>query len=73
MGTGHLDHGDPILCHQLISIPAFVALKEGGGLSWLQYELAVPLAMILIIALLVPVFRGLRLVSVFEYLEFEQC
>ena len=27
-----------------ISIPAFVALKPGGGLTWLQYELAVPLA-----------------------------
>ena len=25
-----------------ISIPAFVALKPGGGLTWLQYELAVP-------------------------------
>ncbi|MEL6823970.1 MAG: hypothetical protein AAFP70_19615, partial [Calditrichota bacterium] len=30
-----------------ISIPAFVALKPGGGMTWLQYELAVPLAMIL--------------------------
>lgn len=29
-----------------ISIPAFVALKPGGGLTWLQHELAVPLAMI---------------------------
>ena len=27
-----------------ISIPAFVALKDGGGLTWLQYELAVPFA-----------------------------
>ncbi len=52
-----------------ISIPAFVALKEGGGLTWLQYELAVPLAMIVVMVLLIPFFRQLRLVSVYEYLE----
>jgi SSS family solute:Na+ symporter len=52
-----------------ISIPAFVALKEGGGLTWLQYELAVPLAMILVMVLLIPFFRRLKLVSVYEYLE----
>lgn len=52
-----------------ISIPAFVALKPGGGLTWLQYELAVPLAMILVMAFLLPFFRKLELVSVYEYLE----
>jgi len=52
-----------------ISIPAFVALKEGGGLTWLQYELAVPLAMILVMVYLIPFFRKLNLVSVYEYLE----
>lgn len=52
-----------------ISIPAFVALKEGGGLTWLQYELAVPLAIILVMAFLIPFFRELKLVSVYEYLE----
>ncbi|MFP4497010.1 MAG: sodium:solute symporter family transporter [Vulcanimicrobiota bacterium] len=52
-----------------ISIPAFVALKAGGGLRWLQYELAVPLAMIFIMALLLPFFRKLELISVYEYLE----
>lgn len=52
-----------------VSIPAFVALKEGGGLTWLQYELAVPLAMIAVMVLLVPFFRSLNLVSVYEYLE----
>lgn len=52
-----------------ISIPAFVALKEGGGLTWLQYELAVPLAMILVMVFLIPFFRQLNLVSVYEYLE----
>jgi SSS family solute:Na+ symporter len=52
-----------------ISIPAFVALKSGGGLTWLQYELAVPLAMILVMAFLIPFFRKLKLISVYGYLE----
>jgi SSS family transporter len=52
-----------------ISIPAFVALKPGGGFTWLQYELAVPLAMIGTSILLLPFFRSLRLISVYAYLE----
>jgi SSS family solute:Na+ symporter len=52
-----------------ISIPAFVGLKPGGGLTWLQYELAVPLAMIAASILLLPFFRKLELISVYEYLE----
>lgn len=52
-----------------ISIPAFVALKEGGGLTWLQYELAVPLAMVFVMVLFIPFFRHLELISVYEYLE----
>ncbi|MGR3320277.1 MAG: sodium:solute symporter family transporter [Candidatus Anammoxibacter sp.] len=52
-----------------ISVPAFVAIKPGGGLIWLQYELAVPLSIIVVMALLVPFFRKLELVSVYEYLE----
>ncbi len=52
-----------------VSIPAFVALREGGGLSWLQYELAVPIAMLLVMVFLLPLFRRLELVSVYEYLE----
>ncbi len=53
-----------------ISIPTFVALKAGGGLTWLQYELAVPLAIIVVMVFLIPLFRELQLVSVYEYLEF---
>ena len=52
-----------------ISIPAFVALKPGGGLTWLQFELAVPLAMIAVSMLLLPFFRKLELISIYEYLE----
>jgi SSS family transporter len=52
-----------------MSIPAFVALKPGGGLTWLQYELAVPLAMIAVAMLLLPFFRQMELISVYRYLE----
>ena len=52
-----------------LSIPAFVALKPGGGLTWLQFELALPLAMIGVAMLLLPFFRALRLISIYEYLE----
>lgn len=55
--------------NSFIGIPAFVALKEGGGLTWLQYELGVPLAMIFVMVVLLPFFRKLELVSVYEYLE----
>jgi len=52
-----------------ISIPAFIVLKPNGGLTFLQYELALPLALIVVMALLIPFFRKLELVSVYEYLE----
>ena len=55
--------------NSILGAPAFVAFSVGGGLLWLQYELAVPLAMIVIMALLLPTFRTLRLVSVYEFLE----
>ncbi len=52
-----------------ISAPAFVALRPGGGMIWLQYELALPLAMIVLMAFLFPVFHSLRIISVYEFLE----
>ncbi|HSG88633.1 MAG TPA: hypothetical protein VLA56_05435, partial [Pseudomonadales bacterium] len=55
--------------NSILGAPAFVAFSVGGGLLWLQYELAVPLAMIVIMVLLLPTFRTLALVSVYEYLE----
>ncbi|MBW2461115.1 MAG: sodium/solute symporter [Deltaproteobacteria bacterium] len=55
--------------NSFIGIPAYVALKDGGGLTWLQYELAVPLAMIVVMVFLIPFFREMKLVSVYEYLE----
>lgn len=52
-----------------ISAPAFVALRTGGGLVWLGYELALPLAMIVLMALFFPVFHSMRIISVYAYLE----
>lgn len=52
-----------------ISAPAFVALRPGGGLIWLGYELALPLAMIILMAFFFPVFHSLRIISVYEFLE----
>ncbi len=53
----------------LIGAPAFIALREGGGMIWLQYELAVPLAMIVIILVLLPVFWKHGGTTIYEYLE----
>lgn len=55
--------------NSFLGIPAYVALVPGGGLNWLQYELVVPLAMLVVMLVFVPVLRGLQLVSVYEYLE----
>lgn len=53
----------------MISAPAFVAFRPGGGLIWLQYEFAVPLAMILIMAVLVPFFYQTEVVTIYEFME----
>lgn len=71
---GGLPLGASILANQasavsLVGAPAFVALREGGGLLWLQYELAVPLAMLLLIAFLVPALRSVPGSSIYAYAE----
>jgi len=53
----------------LIGAPAFIALKNNGGLVWLQYEFAIPLAMIGIMLILVPVFYKTRSITIYEFLE----
>jgi SSS family solute:Na+ symporter len=53
----------------LVGAPAFVALREGGGLRWLQYELAVPLAMLLLIGVLLPSLRSVPGSSIYAYAE----
>lgn len=52
--------------NSLLGAPAFVVLN---GLLWLQYELAVPLAMIFLMWVMLPLFRRLRMISVYEYVE----
>lgn len=53
--------------NSLLGAPAFVI--SVGGLLWLQYELAVPLAMIGVMVFLLPFFRKQNIISVYEYLE----
>ncbi len=53
----------------LIGAPAFIALKSNGGLVWLQYEFAIPLAMMLIMLVLIPMYHRIRALTIYEYLE----
>lgn len=53
----------------LVGAPAFVALREGGGLLWLQYELAVPLAAGVLVLWGVGFLRRWRGVSVYGAVE----
>jgi len=52
-----------------VSAPAFVGLRQGGGMQWLTYEFAVPLAMIFLMVVLIPVLYKSGIVSIYEYLE----
>ncbi len=52
-----------------VSAPAFVALKSGGGLKWLSYEFALPLALILVMAVIIPVLHRNNYISIYEFLE----
>ena len=53
----------------LIGAPAFVALRPGGGLGWLQYELAVPLAMAALVMWGVPFLRRAAGAEVYTVVE----
>jgi SSS family transporter len=52
-----------------ISAPAFVGLKLGGGMKWLTFEFAVPLAMIFIMIVIVPPLFKSGVVSIYEFVE----
>jgi SSS family solute:Na+ symporter len=52
-----------------VSVPAFVALRDGGGFAWLHYELSLPLAMVLLGLWLVPVLRASGVTTIYEFLE----
>ena len=53
----------------LIGAPAFIALKTNGGSVWLQYEFAIPLAMMIIMLILIPLYHKTRAITIYEYLE----
>ncbi len=53
----------------LIGAPAFIAVKGDGGLFWLQYEFAIPIAMIFIMITVVPIYHRFGVISIYEYLE----
>lgn len=55
--------------NSILGAPAFVGFTDAGGLVWLQYELAVPLAMLFLIVFFIPKLRALQLVSVYSFLE----
>ena len=52
-----------------VSAPAFVGLREGGGLQWLTFELAVPLAMLLVMFVIAPPLYRAGIVSIYDFLE----
>jgi SSS family transporter len=51
-----------------ISAPAFVGLRQGGGLQWLTYEFAVPLAMIFLIIFIFPPLYKSGIISIYSFL-----
>jgi SSS family solute:Na+ symporter len=54
--------------NSLLGAPAFVGFVAGGGMIWLQYELAVPIAMLALMFLFVPMRRA-AYISVYQFLE----
>ncbi|MEL6638818.1 MAG: sodium:solute symporter [Bacteroidota bacterium] len=52
-----------------ISAPAFVGLKENGGMQWLTFEFGVPIAMLLVMSIIIPPLYRSGMVSIYEFLE----
>lgn len=52
-----------------VSAPAFVGMREGGGMQWLTFEFGVPLAMIVIMVFIAPALYKAGLVSAYSFLE----
>ncbi len=52
-----------------VSVPAFVAVAEGGGLRWLAYEFGLPLGILIVLLVLVPALTEVWPVSIYELLE----
>ncbi|MGB4269582.1 MAG: sodium/solute symporter [Spirochaetota bacterium] len=67
--TGSSLAANQVSAISLIGVPAFIAVKNNGGLTWLQYELALPLSMIFLILFVIPAFRSYQGFSIYEWLE----
>jgi sodium-coupled monocarboxylate transporter 8/12 len=52
-----------------ISAPAFVGIKMNGGMKWLTFEFAVPVAMIFIMLVIIPPLFRSGIVSIYEFVE----
>ena len=52
-----------------VSAPAFVGLKMNGGMKWLSFEFAVPLAMLFIMIFIIPPLFRSGVVSIYEFVE----
>ncbi len=52
-----------------VSAPAFVGMKAGGGMKWLTFEFAVPLAMIFLMLFVVPPLYRANVLSIYAFLE----
>ena len=71
---GWLPLGLSVMATQLsaisfISAPAFVGMRENGGMQWLSFEFGVPLAMIFLSLFLLPRLYKAGVVSIYEYLQ----
>jgi Na+/pantothenate symporter len=62
-----------------VSAPAFVGLRQGGGMKWLTFEFGVPLAMIIVMVIIAPAtwgktgFSTARKLDLHKNLIFEVC
>ena len=65
LAGGALHEGHTARAVSFISTPAFVGMREGGGMQWLTYEFAVPLAMILLIVVLYPPLYRSGIISIY--------
>lgn len=52
-----------------VSAPAFVGLRQGGGMKWLTFELGVPIAMVLVMTFIGPILYRSGVVSIYSFLE----
>ena len=52
-----------------VSAPAFVGLKLNGGMKWLSFEFAVPIAMLFIMLVVIPPLFRSGVVSIYEFVE----